>query len=120
MTLSRSMQDECFLCRELGVLVQIFHIIDAINAATDAEVFFRPVEELLALSRADRIDGRTVENMSEARRDEPVLIAALGGSYWIIDGNHRLARRQRDGFQDAAVVEVSPELLKPCVHPLGF
>jgi hypothetical protein len=120
MRISRALDDECFVSRDVGILVQIFRIIDAINQSSAAKIFSCPLEEVLAMRRADRIDPQTVDAMSEARRDEPLLIAELGEHYWIIDGNHRLARRQRDGFEDVAVIEVPPELLVSCVEPLGF
>jgi hypothetical protein len=119
MRISKGVSDECFVCGDLGVLIKIVDIIDVINGTdVELEAFSCPIEELLQMKRADRLDRPTLEKMSKRRRDEPIVIAKLGGNYWIIDGNHRLERRRNDGFEDALVIEAPAELLEQCIAPL--
>ena len=111
------MNDEVFVCGDLGLLVRIAALIDALNAGPTIDPLCCPTDNLGRLRRANRIDPAVLAEMTDARRDEPVLVACLPDP-WVIDGNYRLAKRIQDGFKETEAVLVPPDLLIPFISPL--
>ena len=119
MKISKGLVDEVFVLRDLHVMIQIAPLIDALNKLSDVDPLWYPTDHLRSMNRADRIVTTVVACMTDARRDEPVLIACLPDT-WVIDGNHRLAKRQLDGFGETQAIVVPPTILVPFIAELGF
>lgn len=111
-------KDEVFTIREENIEIKIYELIDSINRNVIVfELSSKPIEYLLNLIVADKISIKTINDMLPERRDQPLIYTYLAGSGRIIDGNHRLIKRQRDGFDHCVVVAISSEDLKEYCEP---
>lgn len=119
--ISKGRVDEVFVIREHSILIKIADLIDAINQGTVEYSLGRfSVAELTSFIGADRARDEVLKALPASRRDEPLVVSLINGEARVIDGNHRLAKRDRDGFGFCEVLELRAESLEHFVEPLGF
>ena len=110
--ISKSMNDEVFMIMEHLLEIDISHLIDAINSKNiEFDSGVMSVSYLSKFNRSTKINNEVISNMSNARRDEPIIISVISEAGWIIDGNHRLTRRQLDEYVNCDVVAIPPNIL---------
>lgn len=108
--ISKSRPDEVFVIRRHNLCVRVAEMIDAVNRDPDVTCSKMPVSQVLDFERSTAIDEASVERMADSRRDQPVIVLPYDDGYWLVDGNHRLLARARQGFADVDVVIVSEDL----------
>ncbi len=75
---------------------------------------------LATFIKSDIYDKKTLQKMSNKRRNEPIIITNFGDKNRIIDGNHRLIKRINDGYKTCFVIAVLPTILEQFSEPLGY
>ena len=118
--ISKGLPDEVFVMRGHGICIRVADMIDAVNAAPDVVASWHATADLMALFRSHRINDNCIKRMTAERRDQPLLVLALPGESWVIDGNHRLVARSLLGIAETAAIVVPPDISSQCIDPLGF
>lgn len=119
--ISKALHDEVFIIKEHSLLIDIASLIDAINRK---EIIFDTGELrsdfLATFTKSERYDNKTLLEMTNSRRDEPIIISNFGGANRVIDGNHRLIKRISEGYETCLIIGVSPAILEQFSESLGF
>lgn len=120
-TISKALQDEVFIVRDSSLLIDIARLIDTIN---QKEIIFDIREMrsdfLATFIKSDLYDKKILLEMTNTRRNEPIIVTNLGGKNRIIDGNHRLKKCINEGCETCFVIVVSPVILEQFSEPLGY
>jgi len=112
------LNDEAFVIRELNLQISVCKLIKAINKRiVKHSAYTLPTTELFEYIVSDKINNEAVAAMTLYRRNQPIIIAHLGGAKRVIDGNHRLYRRKKDNCISTEVIEVSPINLRVFSEP---
>lgn len=69
------------------------------------------VADILEINTSNEICNEVVISMKESRKAQPLLVACIQEEDWVIDGNHRLKRKERDGDKYCEVIFVPNKLL---------
>jgi hypothetical protein len=114
-------KDECFVLREHDILIRLYDLVDHINShQTEFSSQWFDTRHLLSLRRSNGVSDSYAANISESRRDEPLLVCQIAGEHWIVDGNHRLRRRTHDGLVLTPVMVVPADTLLQFVERLDL
>lgn len=119
--LSVGVEDEIFVLGSYGLLIRVYELIAHINShPSEFEPRWRRTSELLRFRRSDGIRREHISRMPPSRRDQPLLVTKIDDDDWVLDGNHRLLRRHRDGCGETLVLEVSLDVLRRFAELLGL
>lgn len=69
-----------------------------------------PTARLVAL-RMGEVRNDVLPNIDNRRLDQPILVAFINGSEWIIDGNHRLKKRKQLDKKTTKYIQISDDVL---------
>lgn len=118
---SVGVEDEVFVLGDYGLLIRVYELIAYIRAhPSEFDPSWRKTSELLRFRRSDGVQWEHVSRMPPSRRDQPVVLAKIEREDWVLDGNHRLVRRHRDGCEETLVIEVSLDVLRRFAEPLNL
>lgn len=110
--ITKGLIDEVFVIRELDLIIKIHSIISSINQYPEEFVLYEaPLVIIKSFVVTDRISRSTVMAINDKRRDQPLIITNLHNQSRVIDGNHRLIKREVDGFLNCYFYLVPPEKL---------
>lgn len=121
MIIDKGVDDEIIVLQTFGIQINIADLIDDINRNSDRY----PIREcetdaLLGINRTDGINTEILENISQARLNQPILITAIDGYEWIIDGNHRLLKRYELGKKITNYIPINCDQLDPFVSEFSW
>jgi hypothetical protein len=103
--------DELFWSEKYGRL-NVSKALKNIRLAGAEPILTKITEGLQKHVAHVEVDINVVQTMSEARRDEPVIMLVASDGVNMIDGHHRLARRIMDGVDFVHAYILMPETLE--------
>jgi hypothetical protein len=105
--------DEVFVSRDLNISIKITELINYININFDEkDLKYISIDNLLRnCHKSDFINNSYLNEMEDILRDEPIIIFCYNDECLIIDGNHRLLKRKKDGFIECKVIFLDYELI---------
>lgn len=111
--ITNKIDDEVFVSRDLNILIKITELIKYINMNFDEKDLKQiSIDSLLHnCNKSDSIKNSHLNEMEDILRDEPIIIFCHNDECLIIDGNHRLLKRKKDGFIDCKVIFLDYELI---------
>jgi len=116
MIVGKGMVDEVFVLQTFGIQIDIVALIDEINNKNEEYAICECLtEELLSINRTDNINTEIVNNMNDARFNQPIIVTAINDSLWVIDGNHRLFKRYKLGKKMTYYIFINRIQLEPFV-----
>ena len=108
--------DETLVLQTFGIQMNIAGLIGHINSNdSQYQIFECATERLLKLNRTDGINCEILAQMTESRSNQPILITAIDGYEWVIDGNHRLIKRAALDKESTCYISINSTQLKPCL-----
>lgn len=112
--ITKSKNDEVFVVDIFeNKIINIDYLIDAINRNEISYTMNEMnISLLLSYITSNKIDETFLINMEKSRRDEPIILATCWGETRIIDGNHRLKKRLKDGYDSCMVIFVPLDILE--------
>ncbi len=112
MILSKGANDEVFVLSVYGLQILISDLIDFINANFELfEVRECKTNILMSLNGSDYIDKNILNYISEDRIDEPVLVTRINECEFLIDGNHRLHKRNHLSMYTTKYIPIDGNVL---------
>ncbi|MUK70257.1 hypothetical protein [Aliivibrio fischeri] len=113
--------DEVFLILKWNMEIRIHELIDDLallqgNHGLKSASF--NVTDILGFNTSHEIEIEHISAMSESRKDQPILIACIQNECWVIDGNHRLKRKDKDGYTECNAIFIPNEMLYKYCQPL--
>jgi hypothetical protein len=104
--------DEVFVSIDLNILIKITELIKYINMNFNEKDLKQILIENLLFNcyKSNSIKNSHLNEMEDILRDEPIIFC-YNDECLIIDGNHRLLKRKKDGFADCKVIFLDYELI---------
>ena len=98
--ITNKIDDEVFVSRDLNILIKITELIKYININFDEkDLKHISIENILCnCHKSNSIKNSHLNEMEDILRDEPIIIFFYNDECLIIDENHRLLKRKKDGF----------------------
>jgi len=119
--ISKGLNDEVFVIRDLSLFIDIAVLIDDVNSnAIQFESGKINIMRLETFVKSDCVDCTFMAEMSDSRRDEPIIVSSFHDADRIIDGNHRLLKCKSDGLKECAVVVIKHDALSKYSELLGY
>lgn len=119
--ISKAHYKEAFILKECALVIDVEGLVDALNRRCfPFETVEMEMEELELFAKLDFREDRILTEMTDVRRDEPVIVASYGRELRVVDGNHRIKKRMLDGFGCCEVIIVPPAVLCQFAEPLAF
>ena len=116
MILEKGVSDEVLVLQVFSIQIDVAALIEHINNnESHYQVCECSTDRLLELNRADGINRDTLSKMSEARLNQPVLVTKIDDYEWVIDGNHRLLKRQELLKEVTSYIPIDGTSLDPFV-----
>ncbi|MEJ2046345.1 MAG: ParB/Srx family N-terminal domain-containing protein [Reinekea sp.] len=116
MIIDKGVDDEVLVLQTFGIQIDIAALIEEINSNSDQFLIHEcETEILLGINRTDGINVEVLKNIKEARLNQPILVTAIDDSEWVIDGNHRLLKRQELGRKMTNYIPINGSQLDPFV-----
>ena len=116
MIIDKGADDEVLVLQSFGIQINIAGLIDHINSNEGLyQVCECATSRLLEVNRTDGINREVIAQMPEYRSNQPILVAAIDGHEWIIDGNHRLLKRAELGKESTCYIPINGPQLDPYV-----
>ena len=91
--------------------IRIHELINFLASNTALASDIINVADFLEINTSKEICNEVVISMDESRKEQPILVACIQQEYWVIDGNHRLKRKEMDGDKYCEVIFVPNKLL---------
>lgn len=119
MIIDKGVVDESLVLQTFGIQINIAALIEEINSHSDQyQVHECETGILIGINRTDGINVEVLKNMNEARLNQPILITAINGYEWVIDGNHRLLKRHELEKKMTNYIPINGNQLDPFVSEL--
>lgn len=116
MIIEKSVDDEVNVLNAFGIKINIAALIDDINSNFNQyQVIESETSMLLEINRNDGINLEVLKNMTLERMNQPILVTAIDGYDWVIDGNHRLLKRRQLGMSKTNYIPINGSQLDPYV-----
>ncbi len=118
--ISKGLKDEVFVIRELDLIIEVHAIIDYISQhPEEVDLYEASIGDIKGFIQSDKINYSSVEEVGEQRIIEPLLIIELHNVVRVIDGNHRLLKRELDGLLKCSFYLIPAEILVKFSSPLS-
>jgi hypothetical protein len=121
MIIDKGAADEVLVLQCFGIQIDIAGLIDDINNNdSQYQLHECSTSRLLEANRTDGINKEVLAQMTESQSNQPILITAIDGYEWIIDGNHRLLKRAELAKESSRYIPISGVQLDPFVSEFSW
>lgn len=117
--ITKSREDEVFVARDLGIVVQVWRLIDHVNESADLQPSLLPTDNLVSQRLPAGLDTSWLSRIGEGRLEEPLLVWKPDARVVILDGNHRLERRRQLGLETTRAYVLPTEVVAAFSEPWG-
>lgn len=113
--------DEVYIILKWHLEIRIHELIDyltSLQGSIELKLVSASVNDILEFNTSHEIKMEHINSMNESRKTQPILIACIQNECWVIDGNHRLNKREQDGDIECDVILIPNEVLYKYSQPL--
>ncbi|MEJ6120409.1 hypothetical protein MT390_00715 [Vibrio sp. 2-Bac 85] len=114
--------DEVYFILKWNLEIRIHELLEDL-ASLQGKIRIKPASvsmiDVLEFKTSHEIEMDHISSMSESRKAQPILLACIQNELWVIDGNHRLKKKEQDGDIECDVVFIPNEVLCKYSQPLN-